>query len=393
MEAIEVELSDGRRKPARLVGTDPGHDIRRVPRLQPVSLAAEMVGVARVKSAATSRRSDGVVRLLSLGTVEPRKNQVALMEAANRLAVRRPELNFELDVVGGLHGGVADAARRAEALSGGRIRLLGYVQDDVVRTLTESCDATAFVSLAEGYGLPIAESLWQGKPCLCSNLPPMSEIAEGGGCLLVDPSDPKAIEDALERLVSEPGLRCRLTNAAITRPLSDWASYGGDILGAMLRASPLPMLVVAEGLRGGGEAVAKRFEQLGVEIRRLRWREDSKSLIPGFSDGARSCSAAPVGYGDLEGLWVVIPTVTTAGAAETMQIEDEARALGLKIAVLIQAGACPWAKPNACHWRPSIWPFLPRKRSKPRRLTKVLGSFRALPPFAIVSGALHKSAM
>ena len=314
-----------------------GHDIARLRSPRAVPLPAEMVGVERVTSAA-GRPIARPVSLLALGTVEPRKNQVALMEAVNRLSARRPDLTFSLDVVGGLHGGVAEAARRAEAESGGRIRLHGYLQDDAVRRLTEDCDATAFVSLAEGYGLPIAESLWQGKPCLCSNVAPMSEIAAGGGCLLVDPHDPEAIERAVERLVSEPDLRRRLTSAAMSRPLSSWDDYGGCILGAMVSAPAVAIVVVAEGLRGGAIDLAGSLERLGVAVRRLRWRADAKALIPGFGDGEDSGAAAPAGDGNLAGLWTVVPLRTTAEAAEAMLIEDHARAIGLKIALLVEKG-------------------------------------------------------
>ncbi len=314
-----------------------GHDLRRVPQLRPLPLAAEMVGIPRAASTPVQRPQGSEVRLLALGTVEPRKNQLRLMEAVNRLISRRPDLSFRLDVVGGLHGAVAEAALRAEAQSNGRIKLHNYLQDDAVRNLTAACDATAFVSLAEGYGLPIVESLWQGKPCLCSDVPPMSEIAEGGGCLLVDPHDGEAIEQAVERLVSEPELRRSLTRAACRRLLPTWDDYGQNVLRALREAPALSCLVLIEGRRGGGEALAQSLEGCGTLVKRLRWQSDSKSIIPAFREGAPA-TVAPPGDGDLRGLWALVPLSSAADPAEAMQIEDEARALGLRIALLIGRG-------------------------------------------------------
>lgn len=142
--------------------------------------------------------------------MEPRKNQLALLKALNRLHQRRPELNVRLDVVGGLHDAVAAEARREASQSGGRIQLHEYVSDAALHALMRNCDATVFVSLAEGFGLPIVESLWQGKPSMCSTIGSMGEIAAGGGCLVVDPHDADDIEHGLERLAEN--LRCGQTS-------------------------------------------------------------------------------------------------------------------------------------------------------------------------------------
>ena len=52
------------------------------------------------------------------------------------------------------------------------------------------CAFAAFPSVEEGYGLPIIESLWFGKPCLCAGFGSMAEIAEAGGCLRSIPARP-----------------------------------------------------------------------------------------------------------------------------------------------------------------------------------------------------------
>ena len=103
-----------------------GLDVERLPEPRPVPLAAEMVGIPRVTEPTASDKGSLAttpVRFLAVGTVEPRKNQLALLKALNRLHQRRPELNVRLDVVGGLHDAVAAEARREASQSGGRIQL------------------------------------------------------------------------------------------------------------------------------------------------------------------------------------------------------------------------------------------------------------------------------
>ena len=67
-----------------------------------------------------------------------------------------------------------------------------------------------FKNVPEGFGLPIMESLWHGKPCLCAGFGAMGEIAEGGGCLTVDVRFSAEIFDGIRRLVFDRELRRRL---------------------------------------------------------------------------------------------------------------------------------------------------------------------------------------
>jgi hypothetical protein len=108
----------------------------------------------------TSLRDRPELRLLAFGTVEPRKNQVAVMEALSRLLVRRPSLRVQLDVVGNLHPAVAD---RAAALAEASDERSVYM--DIFRTRT--C-APSRVTATRPFFFPCrrlrsarSESLWQ----------------------------------------------------------------------------------------------------------------------------------------------------------------------------------------------------------------------------------------
>ena len=58
------------------------------------------------------------------------------------------------------------------------------VEDGRLRQLYEQADFTVLPSLEEGFGLPIAESIWHGRPCIAHKTGPMAEMAQGGGCVL-----------------------------------------------------------------------------------------------------------------------------------------------------------------------------------------------------------------
>ena len=320
-----------------------GRDPDRLPPVRPVLLAAEMAGVPRIATPdAPAQTGDGTagarapMRFLAVGTVEPRKNQLALMQALDRLLRRRSDLDIQLDVVGGLHPAVAIAVQKKAVDSGGRIRLHQYVSDAALRTMMRDCDATVFVSLAEGFGLPIVESLWQGKPCLCSDIGSMGEIASDGGCLGVDPRDPDAIERGLERLAEDVEFRAELARAACRRPLTRWQDYAHAVLAEVEAVSKVPLIAVIEGTHGGGEALAASLEAASARVWKHHWRADSQAILPGFRHAGEAALA--VGRGDLRGLWALLPLGSTNGPTEAMRIQDEARGLGLKLAVIVEAG-------------------------------------------------------
>ena len=317
-----------------------GIDPDRLPPVRPVPLPAEMAGAPRaVASPPATGALDRPVRLLAIGTVEPRKNQAALLQAVNRLRARRPGLAFTLDVVGNVSANVAAAVQHEVSVAGGHIRLRGYLSDEATRGLLQDCDATVFVSLAEGYGLPVTESLWAGKPCLCSDSGAIAEVAQGGGCLMVDPHSLDAIERGLERIVSDAPLRAGLARQALDRPLARWSDYARKVLAELEAAPALQVLVVIEGSLGGGQDLAAALESGAARVRRLHWRARNKCILPGFR-GAGDAGFG-IGSGNLQGLWAVVPVASTLDTAEAMALQDAAHGLGMKVAMAFGPGHLP----------------------------------------------------
>ncbi len=163
--------------------------------------------------------------VLSVGTFEPRKNHLVLLEAAERVWARG--IDFELTLIGRTtaHWGARVLAALASLQAAGRpVRWLRHVDDKTLRLTYEQCAFTVFPTLVEGFGLPILESLWHGRPCICGANGALGEVSTGGGCLTIDQTDPAALAFAIERLLTDAALRQQLHEQAAHRTFDTWES-------------------------------------------------------------------------------------------------------------------------------------------------------------------------
>lgn len=158
--------------------------------------------------------SPGTPYFLWTGSLNPRKNLANVVRAFDLAA---PRLPHHLVLAGGLGwdsedtiGAVKDAAARA------RIHRPGYVTDGTLRTLYSGATAFVYVSLLEGFGLPILEAMASGCPVVTSNISSMPEIA-GSAALLVDPASPEEIAGAMLRIARDEALRQDLRTRGLSR--------------------------------------------------------------------------------------------------------------------------------------------------------------------------------
>lgn len=236
-----------------------GYRAAAVARLAPVPLPEEIAGYPRRVPDPASPAADGRgIEFLTFGTICTRKNQLAIFEAFNRLVARRPDLALTLHVVGHCEAPFVSRVGRQIARSAGRIVNHGYLTDDGLVELIAAVRATIFLSLAEGFGLPVAESLWLGTPCLCSDIAPISEIAEGGGCLTIDPTDIDAIGDAIERLATDEALHRRLLSELAERKFRTWKDYAAAVTAELTAegGADRPPIVRRAPVIRGSEAAA-----------------------------------------------------------------------------------------------------------------------------------------
>lgn len=144
--------------------------------------------------------------VLSVATLEPRKNIGNLVRAFERVATVDREVLLVLVGGAGWRTGTIEEAIRSSPV-GHRIRRLGYVDEVARAVLLRECAVFAYVSLYEGYGLPIVEAMEAGAPVVTSNVSSMPEAA-GGAAVLVDPGNVAAIAAGLrEALDSTAALR------------------------------------------------------------------------------------------------------------------------------------------------------------------------------------------
>jgi glycosyltransferase involved in cell wall biosynthesis len=128
--------------------------------------------------------------ILFVGTNEPRKNLSALAAAA--VGIGLPVVAAGADGWGGRAG--ADAA----------VRFLGFVAPGDLPALYELATVFAYPSLAEGYGMPVAEAMAYGTPVVTSAGTSTEEVA-GGAAVLVDPTDVESIADGIQRALDRSG--------------------------------------------------------------------------------------------------------------------------------------------------------------------------------------------
>lgn len=199
-------------------------------------LACDIPGVPRTRTLPPDRPDGQAVKMLCVSTLEPRKNHLTLFAAYERAVAARPDLPLELDLVGARYvdrGDIVDAARALVEKYPGKVRWREHVDHAVLNRLFGECDFTVYPSVLEGFGLPVIESLWLGRPCVCANFSVMAENAAGGGCLTCDTRDPQSLADAMVRLAESGELRHRLALEATTRPLKTWHEYAAEVLKAM----------------------------------------------------------------------------------------------------------------------------------------------------------------
>ncbi len=205
------------------------------PPVRAVPLACDLVGTPRVQTLPPAPAPGQPVRMLCVSTLEPRKNHAVLLAAYEAAVARRPDLALELDLVGAPYIGSQDIAENVRAAMARLPGLRWHEQVEYARLqeLYARCDFTVYPTLLEGFGLPVIESLWLARPCVCANFGVMAENAAGGGCLTADVRHPEALMEAMLSLAESPELRLRLTAEAIARPLKTWGEYAREVLGCL----------------------------------------------------------------------------------------------------------------------------------------------------------------
>ncbi len=177
--------------------------------------------------------------ILSVATLEPRKNLSTLVEAYAALpeAIRRL---VPLVMVGALGwGDIGRSALWGELERCGQIRILGYVPDDALAGLYANARALCCPSLYEGFGMPVAEALATGTPVLVSATSALPDTAGPGG-LILPPRETGAWTEALSRIIGDDQLHDRLGRAGREHVRAfDWRRSAATIVRALAEAAAI----------------------------------------------------------------------------------------------------------------------------------------------------------
>jgi len=189
---------------ARLVAADYGVPAERIAVARPGSDPAPLAQGSR----------DGVVRLLSVGAVVPRKGFDVLIAALATLT----DLPWRLSIAGDRTRD-RDAAARLDADIAShaleeRVAVLGAVSPQQLATLYAQADAFALASHFEGYGMAYAEALAHGLPVIGTHGGAIPDTVPPEAGVLVPPGDIPSLSGALRRVIGDKELRRRLSSGA-----------------------------------------------------------------------------------------------------------------------------------------------------------------------------------
>jgi len=173
--------------------------------------------------------------ILSLGTLEPRKNFSGLIEGYALLR-RAGKWPHRLVIAGGkgwLYEGIFDTARRLQL--GSDVHFAGFIADEDLPALYNLADLFAFPTLYEGFGLPALEAMACGTPVVTAGNSCMPELV-GDAALLVDARDVEGLAEAMDRVLADGALRESLVARGLARArLFTWARAAQKLLEAYER--------------------------------------------------------------------------------------------------------------------------------------------------------------
>lgn len=153
--------------------------------------------------------------LLAVGTIEPRKNLLLLINAFTEVTRLQPESDLQLVIAGG-HGWLSGPLFQALEKSPVRDRILltDYLHDDDLRGLYSSCRAFVYPSIYEGFGLPPLEAMACGSPVIASRITTLTETLAQAAHFF-DPASSEQLVESIVQVTTNHDLRQRLAHAGL----------------------------------------------------------------------------------------------------------------------------------------------------------------------------------
>jgi glycosyltransferase involved in cell wall biosynthesis len=170
-------------------------------------------------------------RILYVARLEPHKNHRRLLDACEQLW--KEGLTFELRLIGCLAypGAARQILKRVESLqaAGRPIQWQAHVSENDLHAAYRDCSFTVFPSLLEGFGLPIIESLWYGRPVVCGKNGALGEVADGGGCEPIETESVESMAEGFRLLLTDESRYQHLCDEIDQRPFRTWKDYWNEV--------------------------------------------------------------------------------------------------------------------------------------------------------------------
>lgn len=141
-------------------------------------------------------------QFLVVGTLEPRKNHLAILDSFEKLHRAYPDI--ELVIVGNLGWKYTEIVERITTMQnrGVKLRWMKNLSDKDLQREYQQTIALLYPSHYEGYGLPVVEALSQSTPVITSNRPAMRLFARLGGVSLINPENPDELFTEMTRMLA-----------------------------------------------------------------------------------------------------------------------------------------------------------------------------------------------
>lgn len=205
--------------------------------VETVLLGAQMEGVERFSEKHKDYDTDNI-KILFVSTLEPRKNHIRLLKGFDIMMKKHPELSdkIHLCMIGNKYvnnNEIPDFVNQF-CEEHENVEWLGVVNDELLKQKYLECSFTVYPSEVEGFGMPIIESVWYGKPCLCSDSGSIGELARIGGCCVTDVLNPESIAKSLYKLCTDKNYYLKLQNEACERNVTSWEEYANRIFDLLI---------------------------------------------------------------------------------------------------------------------------------------------------------------
>lgn len=204
-------------------------------RIDAIPLAADpsVFFPAPASAVTATRKKYGIKNkfILSVCTLEPRKNLQALLKAYQAMPKRK---NYQLVLVG-MTGWVITDLFKDIATSDikDNILITGYVPNAELAPLYTGAELFVFPTLYEGFGLPVLEAMQCGCPVITSNTSSIPEVA-GDAAVMIDPEDSAALSVAMERILTQDSLKKQLARKGLQRSkLFSWNKAARTLLASL----------------------------------------------------------------------------------------------------------------------------------------------------------------